>query len=315
VLAGTRTAAAALAVAVSLVASGAIAGGTTGRPACFGAAARDPDHPCANPSRPTSVVPSPQVAGRLPGAPCASIAREGPLPVCRFGVPAGPGVPTVALVGDSHAGHWRAALDVVARAKGWHGVSITRTSCPLQQALRDLPNPARRASCTRWKRDVFAWFAIHPEVSTVFAAGLTGGSGVVAAGGRSRFATSAAGYASAWSTLLETVGRVVVIRDTPKALPGTNACIRHALAIGREPGDACAVPRRAALDRDPAFVAARRMASPRVRTVNLTRMFCDARRCYPAIGGALVLRDENHMTAVFSQTLGPYLLRAVDRLS
>ena len=223
--------------------------------------------------------------------------------------------PTIALVGDSHAGHWRAALDVVARAKGWHGVSITRTSCPLQQALRDLPNPHRRASCARWKQDVFAWFAIHPEVSTVFVAGLTGGTGVVAAGGHSRFATSAAGYASAWSALLKTVDRVVVIRDTPKALAGTNGCIREALAIGREPGDACAIPRRAALDRDPAFVAARRMGSRRVRTINLTRMFCDELRCFPVIGGALVLRDENHMTAVFSQTLGTYLLRAVDRLA
>ena len=67
--------------------------------------------------------------------------------------------------------------------------------------------------------------------------------------------------------------------------------------------------------RDPAVVAARRMGSERVRTINLTRMFCDARRCYPVIGGALVLRDENHMTAVFSGTLGTYLLQAVDRLA
>ena len=32
------------------------------------------------------------------------------------------------------------------------------------------------------------------------------------------------------------------------------------------------------------------------------------------IGGALVLRDQNHLTAVFSTTLGPYLLRKVDAL-
>jgi hypothetical protein len=30
------------------------------------------------------------------------------------------------------------------------------------------------------------------------------------------------------------------------------------------------------------------------------------------IGGALVCRDQNHLTAVYSATLGPYLLRAVD---
>ena len=69
--------------------------------------------------------------------------------VCGFGARAG--AMTVALVGDSHAGHWRAALDHVAQAKGWRGLSITHSSCPLQKALRDLPEP-RRTSCARWKR-------------------------------------------------------------------------------------------------------------------------------------------------------------------
>jgi hypothetical protein len=32
------------------------------------------------------------------------------------------------------------------------------------------------------------------------------------------------------------------------------------------------------------------------------------------IGGALVFRDQNHMTAAFSTTLGPFLARKVDAL-
>ena len=56
------------------------------------------------------------------------------------------------------------------------------------------------------------------------------------------------------------------------------------------------------------------MRSPRVRTVDLTRYFCDARRCFPVIGGALVCRDQNHLTATFSTTLGPFLLREADRV-
>ena len=32
------------------------------------------------------------------------------------------------------------------------------------------------------------------------------------------------------------------------------------------------------------------------------------------IGGALVVRDANHMTGTYSATLGPYVLRALDRL-
>jgi hypothetical protein len=92
-------------------------------------------------------------------------------------------------------------------------------------------------------------------------------------------------------------------------------CVQRAIEQGMRADLACAEPRRAALDPDPATTAAARMRSPRVQTVDLTRFFCDARRCYPVIGGALVCRDQNHLTAVFSTTLGPFLLRAVDRLA
>ena len=93
---------------------------------------------------------------------------------------------TVALVGDSHAGHWRGALTHVADAKGWRGLSITHTSCPLQVAVRDLARAAAVALRRAWKRQVFAWFEAHPEVHTVFVAGLTGGRGVMPEGGKSR---------------------------------------------------------------------------------------------------------------------------------
>jgi hypothetical protein len=56
------------------------------------------------------------------------------------------------------------------------------------------------------------------------------------------------------------------------------------------------------------------MGSRRVRLVDLTRFFCDARRCFPVIGGVLVNKDVTHVTAVFGATLGPYLLRQVDAL-
>src|SRR4051794_19903293 len=139
--------------------------------ACFGAAAMEPE--CRDVPPPPTVVPAPGAAARIPNSPCRLTFPAGGPAVCEFGA----GTRSVALVGDSHAGHWRAALNIVALAQGWRGVSITHTSCPLQQAVRDLPEP-KRTACREWKREVFAWFAQHPEVDTVFTAGLTGGSGV-----------------------------------------------------------------------------------------------------------------------------------------
>jgi hypothetical protein len=75
------------------------------------------------------------------------------------------------------------------------------------------------------------------------------------------------------------------------------------------------VRRVQALDPDAEVAAAARLRSPRVQTIDMSRYFCDRARCFPVIGGALVLRDQNHLTAVFSTTLGPYLLREVDRLT
>jgi hypothetical protein len=285
-------------------------------PPCFGAAARDPQFPCHNPGLRLMVVPAPSDAPRLPNSPCAPLRSQVGPRVCEFGTAGGAGAPTVALVGDSHAGHWRGALETVAQANGWHGLSITHTSCPLAKALRNLPEPAR-SRCIRWKRDVFAWFGGHPEVGTVFVAGLSGGAGVVPTRGRSEFETSVAGYEAAWRALPPTVRRIVVIRDTPKgrAHGKTLDCVQRVMAQRRPPGTGCALPRREALVRDPAATAAFRLRSRRVSVVDMTQYFCGRRCCYPVIGGALVLRDQNHMTGVFSATLGPFLLRAVDELT
>jgi SGNH domain-containing protein len=259
------------------------------------------------------VTPDPAAADSMPSAPCDMIERNGELTVCAFGRPAADARATVALVGDSHAAHWRGALEVVAQAKGWRALSIMRGSCPLSKAVRNTHEP-KFSACREWKALVFAWFQQHPEVQTVFVSGLTGGSGVVPSRGRSEFQTAVAGYRRAWEALPATVKQIIVIRDTAKARPDVTACVERAIAHQRPPARACATPRRESLDPDPAVAAARAWRSPRVQSVDLTRYFCDHRRCDPVVGGVLVLRDQHHMTATYSTTLGPILLRKVSPL-
>ena len=78
---------------------------------CFGAAARDPWKPCQNPALRRVVTPTPSQALLIPNAPCEPTQRAALVSPCLFGVKGGD---RVALVGDSHAEHWRAALEVVA---------------------------------------------------------------------------------------------------------------------------------------------------------------------------------------------------------
>lgn len=276
-----------------------------GRPACFGAASRDTTRPCNNLALERMVVPTPLVAKATENAPCDIVDRGARLRVCRFGAP-GPEPATVALVGDSHASAWRAAVDGVATRRGWRAVSLTYTGCPFSRAVRDVPQPAR-GRCEQFRREAFAWLRDHPEISTVVTVALAGGSGVVTEGGESQFAAAQQGYREAWRGLPDSVKHIVVIRDNPKAGAGADECVQDAVDAGRPAGRACAIPRDEALDPDPQVAAAQTSGDLRVRVVDLTDRFCDARECFPVVGGALVHRDQDHVNPIFGATLGPAL--------
>ena len=282
-------------------------------PRCFGAASRDPAKPCTNPALRLSVVPKPVAARTLPNPPCRKIGEIDGKQVCEFGRKLGDETTTVALVGDSHAGMWRVALDPVARELGWRGVHMGHASCPLTKALRDLKEP-NRTHCIKWKQKVFKWFEDHPEASVLFVSQLTGGSGVVPTQGRTQRATEIDGYMTAWNSLPPTVKHVIVIRDTPKTVGETPACIERALDRKAPPGPACAVPRRRAVDPDRAAEAAARMTTRDAGTIDITPIFCDRDRCFPVIGGALVYRDTTHMLPGFGRTLAPIVRREINEL-
>ena len=266
------------------------------QPACLGAAviARG----CRSPD---TVVPSPVVAEDAPNAPCGVEPREGEILPCVFGTPRDEATREFAVVGDSHASHWRAALRPIAKRNGWRGTSLSRMHCPLAAEDPELPEPERSA-CRRWREQVPRWLARHPEIDTVFVAQYEGAS------------ADAEHFAAAWNALPETVEHVVVIRDTPQMLTdgGTLACVEEAIDAGRPAARACARARDEALPPDPAVEAAAH--SPRASVIDLTRFFCDRRTCPPVIGGALVYKDSNHITSVYGATLAPYLGRAVERV-
>jgi hypothetical protein len=277
---------------------------------CFGAAARDPEHPgCHVP--PLAVYPAPQNALIAPAEPCAIVRPRAP-EVCAFGVPKAQARATFALVGDSHAAHWRAALEVVARAERWRGLDLDRSRCPFAVVLK-ATNPRDRAECARWNARVRRWFAHHPSVSIVFASQRREVH-VLPRAGLGQFGTRVAGLAAAWNGLPPSVKHIVAIADVPYNRPYTFACVVGALGRHRSPDRACAVRRALALSPDPALAAAARIGPPRVQSIDLTPFMCTPADCLPVVGGVLVHKDRGHLTRAFSATLGPFLLRDLRRL-
>ena len=280
-------------------------------PRCFGAASRNPFVPCMSRALRLAVMPTPTDALLTPNARCSIVSLRTPY-TCQFGVRAAVANRTIALVGDSHAAHWRGALEVVAQARGWRGFSLTRSGCPLSAALPDLPK-ARRKSCADWRHAVRRWFTRHPQVRTVFVSHLSGVS-VRAPKGRSRREHQIQGYLRAWRALPRTVRQIIVLRDVPFSSTNTSTCVERAMRRRRPAGTACALPRSRVLRRDAATVAARRPGTTRVHVIDLTPAMCSRRLCFPVVGGVLVHKDKTHITSLFAGTLGPLLQGRVDRL-
>ena len=157
------------------------------------------------------------------------------------------------------------------------------------------------------------WLGEHPEVSAVFVSQITG-SAWTATGGRSEFETAVAGFSRAWRAVPRSVRRIVVIRDTPRSETAAHACIERAIDRHRRAGRgvrAAAALRRAGRSgggggRPHALLA---RAGPSTSTASSATTGSATR----SSAAALVYKDQHHLTAVFATTLGPYLLRAVDR--
>jgi hypothetical protein len=276
------------------------------RPQCFGAASRDPLHACHNPALDRVVTPTLRDAPIQPSSPCRVLRRAKP-EVCTFGVAKRAARERIALIGDSHSVHWRAALDIVAHRRGWYGYSIYRSACPFSTAAP--ANPRARQRCVHNTRDVIAWMNGFRHVSTVVVSERP--RQVVPTGGQTESDTEINGYIAAWNALPASVTKIVVIRDTPYATIGWEDCVARSLARHGRPGTDCREPRATTLWRDPALLAAQRLTSPRVQVVDLTPFFCDQQYCYPVIGGVLVHKGTGHITRTYSETLGPYLDRAL----
>lgn len=270
------------------------------QPRCFGAASRDAGRPCVNPVLRTAVEPTPSDATITPNAYCAREPGRGLVQPCSFGLPRAPGRPTILLAGDSHASHWRAAVEVVAQARGWHAISLTHSGCPFT-ANPTGQTPARNATCKRWFSGVRAWITQHPEVRTLITSSHT----------LTDTPARRTDYRRTWARLPRTLNRVFVIRDTARNGGPQVACMNHAIAVRQPAGMRCSQPRSTSVPPDPNAAAARESGQTRVKVIDLTRFFCGRQRCLPVVGGALVRKDEEHMTSAFSTTLGPYLLQAI----
>ena len=269
---------------------------------CFGAPAMENRAKC-----PQALTATPVVAITKTDAPwspepgCRGEGSDPSVLTCYWGK--GKPARVVALVGDSHAEHWRGALHKIAKAKNWKLIEMFAGGCPATYARSVIFERRTRDgdTCPSWTTKATARLrAMAPDdiITTAYAQ-----QNVFDPPG-----SGPGGFERVWREWLGFT-RVTVLRDIPTT-GNRNGPQCLAVNIGKQL--ACSNPRSQVLVDDDMMRAARSMRY-QVNLVDLSDYFCDARRCYAVIGAANVYFDYDHMSTQFSASLASPLLRRMPR--
>ena len=224
------------------------------------------------------------------------------VPECVYGDPKGS--QTVVLFGDSHATAWFPAVDAWARDTGWRLVSLTKHACPaagarvwsalLQRSYRE---------CSTWRTAALARIA-REKPDVVITVGRT--DYLVMKGSTPQGASESAAALSAAAvrtyTSLRALGSaVLVLRDNPMLDTDPVECLARNLdtpAACTRPLDSIAV--------EPQIESSTARQSG-ATYVDTRPVFCPDERCPVVIGGVVVYRDNQHVSATYARTLAPFL--------
>jgi peptidoglycan/LPS O-acetylase OafA/YrhL len=224
-------------------------------------------------------------------------------PTCSYGATAGPH--SVVLLGDSHAAQWEPGLRLIARQRGWQLHSWTKATCPpleLDVWSPVLHRPYRE--CAAWRAAMLD--RIRQQRPDLVVLGVARHYGP-----EYKFSV----YSPAWidglqrmvEELRATGTRVVVMGPTPHPKSDVPDC------LSAHPDDArrCTQPLSKAVDA--AGLAAERAVVEKAggRYVDISPWVCTSTTCAVVVGNLLVYRDDNHLTTEYPRWLAPLLGEAV----
>ncbi|MBI5161998.1 MAG: acyltransferase [Micrococcales bacterium] len=266
---------------------------------CFGAAAIA-ETGCALAGDRGVVVPSPATSDQdLSPVWSGCSSESSTVRECVTGVRGGT---RVALIGDSHAHAWDAALVRLARERGWELHILVKNGCAFSRVAWPGSGPSDPERCAAWNTAVDRRLAEEPPYSLVFTSMRANDKSLP---GPDAVEVAAAGFARSWGPLIRRGATVLGIRDVPASTAGTRQC------VDRNPRNTrvCSLDQSEVLGRDYLALAAQRV--PGARLVEVTDLFCRDGRCPPVIGDVLVYRDAQHLTATYARSAAPYLWRRV----
>ena len=242
----------------------------------------------------------------MPRQQCVSQSED--VKTCVFGNPSS--TVNVALLGDSHAIQWFNPLRRMVELHHWKLTTFVKSGCPATDITPLGFSAGFVNACSRWRAEAIRQISsLRP--SLVFYADAT-----VYIGRKDRPSPHSGTSIGEWQdgmrrtleALTATGLRVAVMRDNP--LPGFDVptCLARSLRHSWYPGGACQMDR--ALSLNPALFEAEKSSArglSTVRFIDLTEQLCQGEVCPATQNGAVMYRDDNHLTGSFATSLRPAL--------
>lgn len=226
-------------------------------------------------------------------------------PTCTYG----DGKTQVALIGNSHAGHWLPALERLAEERGWTITTFLISRCAVSTERQTFDTEEKSEAC----RDYTDW-TLDQTTSGKFDAVITSERQSVRLQNQSWEETESngpKGYERPLKAWANAGLDVLVIRDTP--FPGSaNLDIPDCIGAHETNLGQCEGSPRSWYWMDPLAEAASNFKDGNVHVVEPEPWICPGGTCRPVIGGVITYFDDSHITATYSRTLAPLLGKAID---
>jgi peptidoglycan/LPS O-acetylase OafA/YrhL len=278
------------------------AGASAGPTSCVGAAAivrgfdACPQDP-AGPMKPPPVVAASDWSSAYPDGCWISSPFEAHT-MCTYGH----GKVRIALVGNSHAGEWLPALQVLAKKDGWTITTFLASRCNATDAKLELY--AGTQGCLDYGKWVMSQtkgnafdLVITIERQSAPINGLSWSDSLDPA---------VAGYTTYLQRWDAAGTNVLILRDTP--YPGrTLQSVPDCLAQHPRNQAACSGTPSSWRWMDPLYTAATNLGLADITTLDTTPFLCTDTTCPAVIGGVVVYFDASHMTATYARTIAPFI--------
>lgn len=218
----------------------------------------------------------------------------------------GNGSKHVALVGNSHAGHWLPALQILAKKNDWTITTYLVSRCAVTDTRQQFKTPAESKNCY----DYGQW--VQKETSgDKFDLVITSERQSVPVLGESQETSkpkAVAGYKSYLKDWSSSGANVLAIKDP--TYPAIN--IPDCLAENPDEHAKCSAPRKDWIIDDHLVTAVKELNLPRVSSVDFDNLVCEPTVCRGANGGVITYFDKSHLSATYVQTMAPYMAKSIE---